>query len=83
MEIGSGIAIAGTGFSVMGIAITAIRSIWQSKGTRDNIKNGNGNHFEFNKEACDAKHEAIRSQYIGINDWMNKIDDKVDRLLSR
>lgn len=73
-ELGTGIAVAGVSISAAAVAITAIKA-------RPNTNNGNG--LAFNQKLCDEKHKALDDKFTGFERWMERVEDKLDRVLDR
>jgi hypothetical protein len=73
MELGAGIT---AGSAIIGSAAVAIKIINAIVATR----NGNGKHCE--KYHC-SDHEGVVVKVDGIEKWLTRIDNKIDRLLER
>ncbi len=75
MELGAGIA---AGSAIFGSAAVAIKIINAVVATR----NGNGNGKHCASEHC-TDHEGVVVKVEGIEKWLTRIDNKIDRLLER
>jgi len=73
MELGAGIA---AGSAIVGSTAVIIKIINAVVATR----NGNGAHCE--KAHC-SDHEGVVVKVEGLERWLSRIDNKIDRLLER
>ncbi len=67
MEIGSGIALASVAITGGGVAITAIRTF--------------GKERKQNEHCPD--HSGVCQSIDGFNEWLTKIESKLDRVIER
>ncbi len=66
ISIGTGLAVASVCFTFIGVFYRVIPR-----------KNG-----DFNREACIEKHKAIDDKFEGFENWMARIEGKLDKAIA-